>query len=125
MEERLWWIALYLVPGVGSALFRRLVEKFKSPERVFSASREEIEGVEGAAKEAALQIKSFDIESHLKRELELVEEHNISIVTTGLAVCHGPINPWYQAGSQGGPEIIHRERGATEFLCYHGIDLNR
>lgn len=81
MEERLWWIALYLVPGVGSALFRRLIEKFKSPEKVFSASRGDIEGVEGASKEVALQIKSFDIKSHLKRELELVEEHNISIVT--------------------------------------------
>jgi DNA processing protein len=41
------WFALKRVPGVGNLLFRRLVERFGSPEAVFNADRRRMLAVKG------------------------------------------------------------------------------
>jgi len=80
MEERLWWIALYLVPGIGEKLFKRLIDHFDSPRKIFNASMKDLEMVKGISKEIADKIKSFDMGKTLKKELELVNKNNVNIV---------------------------------------------
>ncbi len=46
-EEISYWVALSLVPGVGSVLFKRLLDQFKTPEAVFRATLKELLRVEG------------------------------------------------------------------------------
>jgi len=41
------WLALSFVDGLGKVGCCNLIRKFRSPERVFSASRKDLEGVEG------------------------------------------------------------------------------
>jgi DNA processing protein len=55
-EERLSWLALHLIPGLGSTLFRRLLGRFGSPGKVFEAGIDEISSVQGVSKAIALRI---------------------------------------------------------------------
>lgn len=57
MEEQRNWIALSAVEGIGPVLFRRLLERFDTPGRVFTASRVELLAVRGMTEPmvAALQ----------------------------------------------------------------------
>lgn len=80
MEERLWWLALSLVPGVGRTSFKRLIDAFGSPEKVFHASLHDLESVQGIRKGAASAIKSFDRDRELDRELALIRENNVSLL---------------------------------------------
>ncbi len=43
-EEELHWLALKLVPGLGTRRSWQLIERFRSPVAVFRASRDELEG---------------------------------------------------------------------------------
>lgn len=81
MEERLWWLALSLVPGVGRISFKRLIDEFGSPEEVFNASLSDLESVQGIKKEAASAIKSFDRDRELDRERALIRENNVNLLT--------------------------------------------
>jgi DNA processing protein len=45
--ENLYWIGLKAVPGIGNVTFRRLLERFETPENVLSASSAALSGVRG------------------------------------------------------------------------------
>ncbi len=39
MDDRAYWVALNLIPGLGAGTFRALLQSFGEPERIFAASR--------------------------------------------------------------------------------------
>jgi DNA processing protein len=43
-EEEIYWLALKLVPGLGSRTAAKLLDRFRTPQAVFRASRTELEG---------------------------------------------------------------------------------
>jgi DNA processing protein len=43
-EEELHWLALTLIPGLGTRTAGKLIQRFRTPQGVFSASRTELEG---------------------------------------------------------------------------------
>jgi len=43
-EEELHWLALILIPGLGTRSAGKLIQRFRSPQAVFRASRTELEG---------------------------------------------------------------------------------
>jgi len=43
-EEELYWLALRLTPGLGARTAGKLLERFRSPQAIFRASRTELEG---------------------------------------------------------------------------------
>ncbi len=45
--DEFYWIGLKSVPGVGSVLFRRLLERFDAPEKALAASRSAFSGIKG------------------------------------------------------------------------------
>src|SRR5580658_1871465 len=49
-EEELYWLALKMVPGLGTRTSAKLLDRFRTPQAVFRASRTELEsaGVSGA-----------------------------------------------------------------------------
>lgn len=49
MDDRFDWIALASVDGVGPALFRRLLERFGTPGRALSATKNELAGLRGVS----------------------------------------------------------------------------
>ena len=56
-EEELHWLALKLIPGLGTRIAGKLIERFRTPMAVFRASRTELEGA-GASGAVAQSIAS-------------------------------------------------------------------
>jgi len=66
MTEKLPWLALRSIPGVGLVLFQRLTQALGSPAAVFKARREKLLAVKGLTPALAQAISSF-------RDWDLVE----------------------------------------------------
>jgi DNA processing protein len=82
-EEIFYWLALSLVPGVGSILFKRLLERFKTPEAVFRATANELSAVEGLGEKVVQAIRKGPFEKGVERELTLLEKVGGRILTLG------------------------------------------
>lgn len=61
-EEEIYWLALRLVPGLGSRVAGKLLERFRTPRAVFAASRTELEcaGASGSVAQSIASGCSFD-----------------------------------------------------------------
>jgi DNA processing protein len=61
-EEELYWLALRLVPGLGTRTSGKLLERFRTPQAVFRASRTELEaaGVNGAVAQSIASGITFE-----------------------------------------------------------------
>ena len=61
-EEELYWLALILVPGLGSRTAGKLLERFRTPQAVFRASRTELEsaGLSGGVAQSVASGCTFD-----------------------------------------------------------------
>ena len=61
-EEELHWLALKLVPGLGTRTAGKLLDRFRTPQAVFRASRTELEaaGVSGAVAQSIASGCTFD-----------------------------------------------------------------
>jgi DNA processing protein len=61
-EQELHWLALRLVPGLGTRLSVRLLQRFQTPEAILRASRSELEanGVAGSAAQSIASGCSFE-----------------------------------------------------------------
>lgn len=61
-EEELHWLALTLIPGLGTRNAARLIERFRTPQAVFRASRTELEGagISGALAQSIASGCSFE-----------------------------------------------------------------
>ena len=89
------WVALSLVPGVGSVLFKRLLDQFKTPGAVFKASLKELLEVEGVGGKVAGEIRKGPSEKKVERELRLVKEVGGTILTFGDALYPLPLKEIY------------------------------
>lgn len=69
-----YWVAINLVPGLGSVLIKRLLERFKTPEAVFQASIKELLMIEGLNEKVAHEILKGPPEQKVYRELSLIKE---------------------------------------------------
>lgn len=81
LEEKKYWIALNMVPGVGSVTYQKLLNTFKSPEQVFSASLYALTKIPGIHAKTAQKILNFGFPDHVKRELEYIEKHQVRVIT--------------------------------------------
>jgi DNA processing protein len=61
-EEELYWLALKLVPGLGSRTSNKLLDRFRTPQAIFRASRTELEGagISGAVAQSIASGCTFD-----------------------------------------------------------------
>ena len=61
-EDELYWLALKLVPGIGARTSGKLLERFRSPQAIFHASRTELEaaGVSGAVAQSIASGCTFE-----------------------------------------------------------------
>ncbi len=81
VDEMFYWLALNFVPGIGSVLFRRLIDRFRSPEAVFRAPEKELLKVEGVSRNLILEIQKGPPEKRVKRELTLLNEIGAKLLT--------------------------------------------
>ena len=69
------------VPGIGNLLFKRLIDRFSSPEFIFGATRDELLGVEGITPRHVTAIKQRKIPDPVKKDFDLVLQKGYKIVT--------------------------------------------
>ena len=81
MKNLLPWFALKDVPGIGNLLFKRLIDRFKTPELVFSASLEDLLQINGMSRRLGTRIKQHTPGDWIKKELALVSKKGYSIIT--------------------------------------------
>ncbi len=81
MKNILPWMALQQVPGIGNYLFKKLIDRFKSPENVFNADVQALTQVEGISKKLAYCISAHNVTDEMRKELDLVFRKKFSIVT--------------------------------------------
>ncbi|MBW2028923.1 MAG: DNA-protecting protein DprA [Deltaproteobacteria bacterium] len=80
-DNRLDWLALHLIPGLGNMLFKNLLEKFGDPDEVFRASLSELLEVNGIRRETALRIVGKKFLSDPATTLRTLERLNAHIIT--------------------------------------------
>ena len=59
MDDLIPWISLKDVQGIGNLLYKRLIDRFQSPEAVFASSFEELAAVEGISEKVARAIHRY------------------------------------------------------------------
>ncbi len=80
-EDLYYWIALRLTFGIGNVNYKNLISHFGTPEKIFSAGREELLQVEGISSRAVDSIVEFKPAPEIEKELEAIESKGIDIVT--------------------------------------------
>ena len=75
------WFALKGVSGIGNHLFKRLLDRFRSPSLVFEASQEDLLQVNGITPRIVAAIKAHKIPERVKKDFDLVMKKGYQIVT--------------------------------------------
>jgi ERCC4-type nuclease len=73
-EQKRHWLTLFLIPGIGSANFIKLVSRFGSPEEVLTASEKAISEVVGKVLSQRIthyrEVVDVDEEERLVKRME-------------------------------------------------------
>jgi DNA processing protein len=80
-ENMFSWLALSLVPGVGSVLIKRLLDRFNTPEAVFRAPLKDLLRIEGLGQRVAGEIRKGPSERAVEKELSLLKKTGGRVVT--------------------------------------------
>jgi DNA processing protein len=81
VHELYYWVALRQVCGVGNVICKILINHFKSPEKIFNASVEELKNVEGINVKAVEAITGFRPTDEIDREIDEILSKEINIIT--------------------------------------------
>ena len=80
-DDRSAWVALHLVPGLGSRSIHKLIDRFGDPERVFRAGLKELQNAAGLAGDVAGRIRRKAFSTDPDRELRRVERLGGRVLT--------------------------------------------
>jgi DNA processing protein len=81
-EEELYWLALKLVPGLGTRTSGKLLDRFRTPQAIFRASRTELEaaGVNGAVAQSIASGITFE---DAAAQQDKISESGAAVITIG------------------------------------------
>ena len=74
-------IALNMVPKMGPVRLRKLLEVFKTPERILTAKRSELRTIDGVGREVAEQIANWESTVDLPAELARIRDFGAEVIT--------------------------------------------
>lgn len=77
-EQQKQWLTLFLIPGIGSTTFIKLIARFGTPSEVLSASEKSLSEVVG--KTLAHRIAHYREIVDVDTELKLIEKHKVKII---------------------------------------------
>jgi len=80
MERLLPWFRLKSVPGIGNHIYKRLIDRFRSPELVFAASSSELLRVDGMSEKLVTSIRHHRMPDEVKRDIDRVETKGYRVV---------------------------------------------
>jgi DNA processing protein len=115
-EEELHWLALKLVPGLGARTSGKLLDRFRTPQAIFRASRTELEaaGLSGAVAQSVASGCTFE-DASLQQERML--QSGTVAVTIGDPRYPQPLREIFD------PPILLFARGRVELLQTLGLGV--
>ncbi len=75
------WFILKSIPGIGNLLYKRLIDRFKTPEQVLAAGENELRTIRGISKKAIKGILNCTVEKEAKQELDGIKRAGLCLVT--------------------------------------------
>ncbi|HXX58471.1 MAG TPA: DNA-processing protein DprA [Thermodesulfovibrionales bacterium] len=96
------WIALSLVPEIGTVTFRKLLSLYGEPEDVFRASLKELSSIDGIGERKAKNIKDFSGFKEAAKCLALLNRSGARVVT-----CKDPDYPDLLRQVENGPVLLY------------------
>lgn len=81
MDNFLPWFTLKCVPGIGNILFKRLIDRFHSPEAVFEAPDRELLHVKGVTLRLISALRRQQVPDWAKRDLDIAERKGYRVFT--------------------------------------------
>jgi DNA processing protein len=115
-EEELHWLALRLVPGLGTRGAYRLIEKFKSPTAIFRASTSELEGA-GLSQGLARTISSGCTFEEGVDQQEKLRDAGATVITLFDPLYPERLRDIYD------PPVILFAKGRTELIGSYAIAI--
>jgi DNA processing protein len=108
-EEELYWLALKLVPGLGTRTSGKLLDRFRTPQAIFRASRTELEaaGVNGGVAQSIASGCTF--EDAVVQQEKMAESGTV-VVSIGDPLYPPPLREIFD------PPILLFARGRVELL---------
>jgi len=108
-DEELYWLALKLVPGLGTRTAVKLLDRFRTPQAIFRASRTELEaaGVSGAIAQSVASGCTFE---EAAAQQQKMAEAGVVAVTIGDPRYPAPLREIFD------PPILLYARGRLELL---------
>lgn len=80
LEEKRYWIWLSLIKNLGAKRKSKLLELYKSPEKIYKLTKEELLKIEGIGEETAKNIIVSKNEKLLDYHIKYMKENNIDII---------------------------------------------
>src|SRR5258707_1232007 len=108
-EEEIYWLALKLVPGLGTRTSTKLLDRFRTPQAIFRASRTELEGA-GISGTVAQSIASGCTFEEAAAQQEKMAQCGSVAVTVGDPRYPQPLREIFD------PPILLFARGRVELL---------
>ena len=134
MDDILPWFHLKSVPGVGNHLFKRLIERFDSPQSVFRTPEKELLAVEGMTSGRAAAIKRHKISDRIRAERRRLADsrfHLVTLTDSGYPpllrqIPDPPLFLYVYGKLDGGAEKIAvvGSRNATDYGLHAATDLS-
>src|SRR5436190_9285558 len=108
-EEDIFWLALKLVPGLGARTSGKLLERFRTPQAIFRASRTELEGA-GLSGAVAQSVASGCTFEDAAAQQQKMAETGATLITLGDSRYPQPLRGIFD------PPIALFARGKVELL---------
>ncbi len=131
-DEKFYWLALKLVPGVGAVTFLRLVDYFGSPKDVLNANRQELARVKGISKKAIENIVSKKFEKDPEKELDEINRRGIKLICfndpdypENLATIHDPPPVLFVQGELSVRDVVSVAVVGSRSASYQGLAFTR
>ncbi len=80
MDAYLPWFTLKYVPGIGNHLYKRLIDRFGSPEQVFDASKDRLLEVEGISPRLISALRRASLPAEAQKDLDLAAQKGYCII---------------------------------------------
>jgi DNA processing protein len=81
LKSKKYWIALNMLPEIGSIRFRKLLEHFGSAEKAFFAPLNQIRKIEGMGGKIGESIVREREGINLEKEFALMDKHRVNVLT--------------------------------------------
>ena len=80
LENKKYWIWFSLIKGLGSKRKQKLLESYKTPEKIYKLTKKELIETNGIGEKMVENILKSKDEDYLKKYILYMQKHNIDII---------------------------------------------